>query len=741
MGSLQRWFDALMTCCLLASLAPTVRAADGKPADTPTTKEDDLVSQVLDARGASELSLERLLDLPVVTASGKSEERSLASANVFIVTREQIERHGYRSLGEILRRVPGLYLTYDYVNYSVGVREVTGGYRGGTRIVKIMVDGFPVSFRPDLEAFLGSEFIPVEAIERVEVAKGPLSALYGANAFLATVNVITREPENREVEVAQRYTVVNGNSGVGTSAVASYGGIDTQLLLAVSTDRTDRSGAQSRPSYRYQELTSAALQEPSARDLSLPVSAFGRLDYHHDKLGDFRLEGSYQELDAKTEFYLNSLVTHRSRVNVRNQYGVLHWQRKLQSLTLRGYAGVSHGSPTHDYQLFLTRNPTSSYRPRFHYTALNAKLEASYDFGHLLQADLGGDIELANEGVLYYTQTFYDKDAQRSSFQQTDLITAGNARDYNYRQIGGYLQLHSAPIASLPDLRLTAAGRIDAIEFGPLSYPVEASFRGAVAYRFGPRLTARLIGGRAFQTPSGTLLFAHGGFGNQQNLQGTERLSNPFPLRPQVVTSAELVASTQISEFLSVEASVFYQDLNDAIRFNQAGQLIFAKNGGQVSTAGGELIVHAQFGRVHPYAAISASRQLAHELPRDLRGIASFSGSPSMYPRWFGYAGFDVELLRARLFVNAELFWSGQRGASQENYYQNASQPYSLPAYHTLDLTLSTGALPLLGRELGTRFLTSVRNVFAEDYLEPGFSGVDIPQPATSLLFQIRQTM
>ena len=113
---------------------------------------------------------------------------------MFVISSRDIERRGWRSLQEILEQVPGLYIVDDHVAPSVGVREVTGGFRGGTRIVKVMVDGYPVSFRPDLNAFIGPEFIPIAAIERVEVAKGPLSALYGANAFLATVNVITNKP-------------------------------------------------------------------------------------------------------------------------------------------------------------------------------------------------------------------------------------------------------------------------------------------------------------------------------------------------------------------------------------------------------------------------------------------------------------------------------------------------------------------------------------------------------------------
>ena len=59
-----------------------------------------------------------------------------------------------------------------------------------------MINGTDVSFRPDLNALIGPEFIPIEVVERIEIARGPLSALYGANAFLATVNVVTIDPDH-----------------------------------------------------------------------------------------------------------------------------------------------------------------------------------------------------------------------------------------------------------------------------------------------------------------------------------------------------------------------------------------------------------------------------------------------------------------------------------------------------------------------------------------------------------------
>lgn len=725
---------SLVLCLLLAAPAAVGQSS--------AVQEGALAQEVLDKKAMSELSLERLLDQPVVTAAGKAEARSLASANVFIVTGAEIKQRGYRSLAEILQRVPGMYLIDNYVNASVGVREVTGGYRGGTRIVKIMVDGYPVNFRPDLEALIGPEFIPVETIERVEVAKGPLSALYGANAFLATVNVITKEPEASETVVSGRFRVINGNPGSGASAMASYAGENSSLMLAATAEQGDRSGVSVSQTYRFQDLSDPVFSSPSAGDTSRPTSLYARYDYHALNYGDFRLQAGHQELNSGAEFQLNSVLTHRSRVHLVNDWASLHWQhRPLEQLKLRAHVGGAHGAPGDDYQLFLTGNLSSGFKPRFDYTALNALVEASYEMGPWLQVDLGADAELRDEGVLYYTQVSYRQDAKRRAFDETDLIGSGARKIAAAREFGTYLQLHSAPVASLPDLRLNGSARADFINFGPVRYPVQMSVRGAVAYRISPDLTAKVVAGRAFQTPSGTLLFAHGGFGNIQNLIGSERLDEPRPIQPQVVTSAELMVLGQAAGMATLEGSVYYQELSDAIRFNQVGAIIVGKNSGREVTVGGELIAQLHLRRFKPYVALSFSRQLEAELTRDLAGITSFGGSPSMYPRLFGYAGADTELIPSRLYLNAELRFANERGASQANFYQNDSRVYDLPGYYELDLTLSTGDLHLWAPDVSTRLVLSLRNAMNSNRIEPGFAGVDIPQPSRAMFMQLTQEL
>jgi hypothetical protein len=467
---------------------------------------------------------------------------------------------------------------------------------------------------------------------------------------------------------------------------------------------------------------------------------FGRLSYYTDHLGEFQLEAGYQELDSKAEFLLNSQVTHRSRVNVHNGWGALHWRYELEKLALRAIVAAAEGRPERDYQLFLTDNLSSSYKPRFDYRALNALVEASYDFGPWLSGDVGVDAELRREGVLYYRQTFYNDDV-RTAFSQRDIISVGDPTSQDYRQVGPYLQLRSAPFPGLPDFRFTLAARGDWIDFGPITYPTQMSVRGAVAYRFGPALTSKLIVGRAFQTPSGTLLFSHAGYGSSQSVLGTERLADPRGIDPQVVSSIELVMSSQPVDFLSLEGAVFYQDLDDAIRFNIAGSLIAANNSGSVRTTGGELVAKLMFGHFRPYAAVSLTRQISAEITRRLEDIASFADSHSMFPRFFGYVGCNVDIVPDVLMLNAELYWAGSRGPSQANYYQNNSRVYSLDPYQVLDVTLSSGGLPLLDRELDTRLSVSVRNALSNDYIEPGFSGVDIPQADTSFLFQLQQEL
>lgn len=138
------------------------------------------------------MSLEELMEIEVTTASKFPQKRADAPAVVTVITAQEIQRYGYRTLADILRSVPGLYVSYDR-NYSyVGARGFSRPGDYNTRLL-FLVDGYRMNDNIYDGAYVGSEFIlDVDIIERVEFAPGPGSSIYGSNAFFGVVNVVTK---------------------------------------------------------------------------------------------------------------------------------------------------------------------------------------------------------------------------------------------------------------------------------------------------------------------------------------------------------------------------------------------------------------------------------------------------------------------------------------------------------------------------------------------------------------------
>lgn len=141
----------------------------------------------------SEASLEDLMKIEVYTASRHVQSAQEAPSSVTVITADQIQKHGYRTLADILRTVRGFYVTYDR-NYSfVGIRGLNRPGDFNTRVL-LLIDGHRLNDNIYDQAMTGTEFpLDIDLIERVEVIRGPVSSLYGANAFFGVVNVITRK--------------------------------------------------------------------------------------------------------------------------------------------------------------------------------------------------------------------------------------------------------------------------------------------------------------------------------------------------------------------------------------------------------------------------------------------------------------------------------------------------------------------------------------------------------------------
>lgn len=143
----------------------------------------------------SGLSIEDLAKVQVESVYGASKFLQKASdspASVTVVTGEEIEKYGYRTLADVLKSVRGFYVIYDRNYTYVGVRGFSQPGDYNARIL-FLVDGHRVNDNIFDGAYVGTEFpVDVDLIERIEIIRGPNSSLYGTGAFAAVINVITK---------------------------------------------------------------------------------------------------------------------------------------------------------------------------------------------------------------------------------------------------------------------------------------------------------------------------------------------------------------------------------------------------------------------------------------------------------------------------------------------------------------------------------------------------------------------
>lgn len=225
----------------------------------------------------------------VVTASGFEQQISSAPASISVISREELERGYYQNVTDALRDVPGVVVTGggrgDNGN-DISIRGMPSQY------TLILVDGRPINSResrPNGDAGFEQDWLPpLQAIERIEVVRGPMSTLYGSDAIGGVINVITRKVADTWHGNIQLDTVLQEDSASGDSRQANF--YLSGPLVA------DRLGLQlyGRTSERDEDDIENGYEEKSLQSLTARLS-LAASDNH-----DFTAEAGITEQDRRS---------------------------------------------------------------------------------------------------------------------------------------------------------------------------------------------------------------------------------------------------------------------------------------------------------------------------------------------------------------------------------------------------------------------------------------------------------
>ncbi|MBI2896449.1 MAG: TonB-dependent receptor [Deltaproteobacteria bacterium] len=322
----------LIIATAVAALAPAVALA--QPSELDLFRLDTVVRE----------------ENPIVlTASRRSEPIDEAPASVTVVTAADIERYGFRSIAEILGSLPGIFSDNPLELDAATVRGFGFGGQYHEHLL-VLLDGHPVNEPWAESAYLEMDLVDVSAIDRIEVVRGPASALYGSNGFFGVVNVITRRPRAGETDV--RVALDGGTSlradatsfpltgRAAVTATGSAAGFDYTLSangLGGGQEQhfiPERAEEECVPKLSYTCTNGRTLAE---RDWRYGGGLYGTL-----RRGELTVAGRYgrYEIGLPMANYQALLNDPENFIRVEHGFGELGWSHKFSNrfeLTARGF--------------------------------------------------------------------------------------------------------------------------------------------------------------------------------------------------------------------------------------------------------------------------------------------------------------------------------------------------------------------------------------------------------------------
>ncbi len=606
-----------------------------------------------------ELSFEQLLEIKVDSVYGASKFQQNvreAPSSVSIVTSDEIQKFGHRTLTDVLQGVRGMYVSDDRNYGYLGVRGFNRPGDYNSRVL-VLVDGHRMNDSVLESALLGHAFpLDVDAIDRVEVIRGPSSSIYGNSAFFGVINVITK----RGAELNGAVLAGEAGSLDSFKGVFSYGKKFTNDVEWFVTGSSYDSVGPRRLYYREYDdpATHDGIAEKASGEMAHRL--FSSLGYR-----DWTLEGAYssREKGVPTGSFGTTFNDRRSRTVDAPAFVDLQYRHEFTTQTeviARTFYDYYNYYGDYPYAPVLNRDFTIGQR-------WGAEFQVNQEVFDRHRLTLGAEIhdnfqqDQQNYDVLPRTVYLDDRRATR-----------------NWALFG------QGEVSLRTNVLFNAGVRYDSYEtFGDSVNP-----RLGLIYSPVEPTTLKLLYGTAFRAPNAYELY-YVGAGNK---------ANPH-LEPETIRTYELVVEQALPHHLHLSASGYYYEMDGLVQLmtDPADGLLVYRNAEQVTAHGAELELEGRYEN-GMHARIGYGYQ---ETEDKITGEA-LSNSPAHLIK----LGWIVPLLKDRIFAGLELQYTSAVFTQARKEARD---------FWTANLTLfSQKLLP------GLEFSASLYNLFDARYGHPG---------------------
>ncbi len=618
---------------------------------------------------STQFSLEELMDMRIerVVSVSRGEQRiTEAPASVTVITADEIRKYGYRTLADIIRAVPGFYVSYDRTYSYIGVRGFSRPGDYNTRVL-LMIDGHRLNDNVYDLAEIGTDFpLDIDLIDHIEFIRGPGSSLYGSNAFFGTINVFTRGAD----DVNREFSVSAGDNETWKGRT-SYGGrynSGLEMLLSGSIMYSSGQRKLSYPEY--------------AGDPNGPY--FRNNDYDRTKsfysrfsLGDFTLSGLYQtrEKGVPTGVYDSLYNTRPNDASDDRGYVDLSYKREFgnaASISARLY----YDAYVYNQQYAYNNESTSDGLPHvINRDTVNGRWWGMETFATLPlenhRISVGGEYR----GNLGSSQSNYDLSPYYPYLND----------NRHSRTFGLFVQ---DEYRILKPLLLNVGVRYDNYDRFDSVNP-----RASLIYQPTPTTTFKLIYGRAFRAPNSYELYYDDG----------ESMMNNSRLKPEKISTYEAVWEQYYSTVFNTTVSGFYSRIDDLItqtEYSTSNPVLIFRNLDKVDSVGVELTLQGKWEN-----GLQGRLSYSWQETTLVKTGERLSNSPQNMVK----ANVSIPLYKTLLFISPEL--------------QYASPRLTLAGNRTRDAVLVN--VTLLSRDLvkGVEASASVYNLFDVSYGDPAGTG------------------